>query len=118
MAIAVSWDGQGKAWIEIRVSDPWTIDELLSARMTCYKLIHSVDYRVPLLMDFRESTGAPPGILRHFVALHRTPHPRQGHIYILGRNPALERLGKHIVEAVIDPERSMIFVDSKDEIVF
>lgn len=118
MAIAVRWDSRGKACIEVRISDPWTIEEFLSARMTCYKLIHSVDYRVPLLMDFRESMSAPPGVLRHFIAMHRTPHPRQGRIHILGRNPALDRLGKHIVEGVVDPGKSMLFIDSEDEIVY
>lgn len=118
MAIAVRWDGQGKAFIEFRISDPWTVEEFLSARMTCHKLIHSVDYLVPLLMDFRVLTSAPRGMLRQFIAIHRTPHPRQGHIHILGRHPLLERLGKHIVEGVVDPGKSVIFVDSEDDMVF
>ena len=118
MAIAVKWNGKGKAYIEARVCDPWTINDFLSARMTWHKLIHSVDYRVPILLDFRESSLVPQGILRQFVALHRTPHPQQGHIHILGRNAALARLGNHILEGVVDPGKSVIFVESEDDIVY
>lgn len=118
LAIAVRWNGKGKAHIETRVSDPWDIDDFLSARMTWHKLIHSVDYRVPILLDFRESSSAPQGIMRHFIAIHRTPHPRQGHIHVLGRNAALERLGMRIVEGVVDPSRSVIYIDSDDDIVY
>ena len=80
-------------------------------------MIKSVEYRVPILLDLRESLKTPEGTLRQFSAIHRTPHPRQGHIYIMGLNSSYERLSSYLFDGVVDPDKSVRLVDSIDCII-
>lgn len=116
MAIRVSWKDTNKSCILTRFYDPWTLQDFLEARKAWYRMIKSVTYRVPILLDFRESVNPPNGILRQFSAIHRTPHPRQGHIFILGINSTYGRLGDHLLAGVVDEAKSVRFVESEAEI--
>ena len=113
MAITVKWNDKSKTVIETKFDDPWTIDEFLEAR----KKWHSVDYTVPILLDMKNTYDPPEGVMRQFIAIHRTPHPRQGHIYVMGLNPIYERLSKHLFDGVVEASKSVQRVDSIDEIV-
>ena len=94
MAIRVSWKDTNKSCILTRFYDPWTLQDFLEARKAWYRMIKTVDHKVPILLDLRESVNPPSGILRQFSAIHRTPHPRQGHIFILGINSDLWTAGR------------------------
>lgn len=117
MPITVNWNASTRDYIESRFQDPWTIDEFLEARKAWHRMIKSVDHHVPIMLDLSESVEAPPGVLRHFCAIHRTPHPRQGHVYIAGLNPLYERLAPHLFDGVIDPNKSLRLVDSTRDIL-
>lgn len=117
MPITVNWNDRKKELIKSQFQDPWTLEEFIEARKTWYRMIKAVDYRVPLLLDLRASHDAPMGALRHFSALHRTPHQRQGHIYILGLSASFERLSSHLFRGVVDPGKSVRLVESIDSIV-
>jgi len=117
MPITVNWNDQSKAFIESRFQDPWSLEDFIEARKAWYRMIKSVDHRVPILLDLRDSHETPKGALRQFSAIHRSPHPHQGHIYILGLNPTYERLSSHLFAGVMDPDKSVRLVDSIDCIV-
>ncbi|MCY4538554.1 MAG: hypothetical protein OXE52_10035 [Chloroflexi bacterium] len=114
MAITVRWKDQKRTCIETRFDDPWTLEDFIEARKKWYRMIKSADYRVPILLDMSETIQPPKGILRHFSAIHRTPHPRQGHVYVYGVNPEYMKLRDHIVEGVVDPAKAVKFVDSTE----
>ena len=116
MTITVRWKDEDKTCIETRFDDPWSPDEFLDARKTWHRMIKSVDYRVPVLMDLSDSFHPPMGVLRHFSAINRSPHSRQGHIYVLGLNPAYLKLGNHLFDGAADPDKAVRFVDSVDDI--
>lgn len=116
MPITVKWNDSSKAFIESHFQDPWTLEQFIEARKAWYRMIKSVDYSVPILLDLRESHTAPKGALRQFSAIHRSPHPRQGHIYIMGMNAIYEKLSRHLLEGVADPGKSVILVDSIEQI--
>lgn len=116
MAISVRWKDQDRTCIETRFYDPWTLDDFIEARKKWRRMIKSVDDRVPVLLNLRETHQPPKGVLRHFSAIHRTPHPRQGHIYIYGLNPEFEKLRIHIVEGVVDPDKAVRFVESTENL--
>jgi len=117
MPITVNWNDRSKAFIESRFQDPWSLEDFIEARKAWYRMIKSVDHRVPILLDLRDSHETPKGALRQFSAIHRSPHPHQGHIYILGLNPTYERLSSHLFAGVMDPDKSVRLVDSIDCIV-
>ena len=117
MPISVRWNDQDRTCIETRFDDPWTLDEFVEARKTWHRMIKSVDHRVHVLLNMSETYQMPIGTLRHFSAIHRTPHPRQGHVYIYGMNPEFMKLSSHLVEGVVDPEKTVQFVDSTDNLV-
>lgn len=116
MPITVKWNDSSQAFIESRFQDPWTLEQFIEARKAWHRMIKSVDYLVPVLLDLRESHRAPKGALRHFSAIHRSPHPRQGHIYILGLNATYEKLSRHLFDGVVDPGKSVLLVDSTERI--
>ena len=117
MPITVGWNAPAKDYIENLFQDPWTIEEFIEARRSWHLMIKSVDHQAPILLDFSESYEAPPGVLRHFCAIHRAPHPRQGHVYITGLTPLYEKLVPHLFDGVVDPNKSLRLVDSADDIL-
>ena len=117
MAINVGWNGKSKAYIECRFQDPWSLRDFIEARKTWYRMIKSVDHRVPIVLDLRETFVLPRGALRQISAIHRTPHERQGHVYVIGLNPAYERLALHLFEGTADPDKAVRLVDSVEGIV-
>lgn len=117
MPITVKWNDRSKVFIESHFQDPWSLSQFIEARKAWYRMIKSVDYSVPILLDLRESHTAPKGALRQFNAIHRSPHPRQGHIYILGMNAIYEKLSRHLFDGVVDPEKSVILVDCIDRVI-
>jgi hypothetical protein len=117
MPITVNWNDQSKLFIQSRFQDPWSLEDFIEARKAWYRMIKSVDYPVPILLDLRESQETPEGALRQFSAIHRTPHPRQGHIYILGLNSTYEKLSSHLFDGAVDPDKSVRLVDSTDCII-
>ena len=117
MPISVNWNDRSKVFIESHFQDPWSLEELIEVRKTWYRMIKSVDYRVPILLDLRGSHQTPSGALRQFSAIHRTPHARQGHIYIMGLNSTYERLSSLLFDGVMDPDKSVRLVDSIDRII-
>ncbi len=112
MAITVRWKDQERTCIETSFDDPWTLEDFIEARKKWHRMIKSVDYRVPILLDMSKTFQPPKGILRHFSAIHRAPHPRQGHIYIYGMNPEYEKLRDYMVGGIVDPAKAVSFVDS------
>ena len=117
MAITVRWKDQERTCIETCFDDPWSLDDFIEARKKWHRMIKSVDHHVPIFLDMSQSFQPPKGILRHFSAIHRTPHPRQGHIYVYGMNPEYNKLRDHIVEGVVDPLKAVRFVDSTEIVV-
>ena len=117
MAINVHWNDKSKAYIECRLQDPWSLRDFIEARKTWYRMIKSVDHRVPIVLDLRETFELPKGALRQFSAIHRTPHERQGHLYVVGLNPAYERVAQHLFDGTVDPDKSVRMVDSAESIV-
>jgi len=116
MTIKVQWNDKNKGFIETCFEDPWTLEEFIEARKRWHRLIKSVNYSVPILLDMQNTYDPPEGIMRQFIAIHRTPHPRQGHIYILGMNPTYQKLEKHLFAGVAEQSKTVIVIDSVDEI--
>jgi hypothetical protein len=115
MAINVQWNDKNKGFIETRFEDSWTLEEFIEARKRWHRLIKGVDYTVPILLDM-QTDYAPEGIMREFIAIHRTPHPRQGHIYLMGMNSTFQKLSKHLFDGVADSSKTVIVIDSIDEV--
>ena len=80
-------------------------------------MIKSVDHFVPILLDMRNTYDPPNGVMRQFIAIHRTPHPRQGRIYVMGMNPIYEKLSKHLFDGAVDSTKSVQMVDSINDII-
>ena len=47
----------------------------------------------------------------------RTPHPRQGHIYLTGLTPLYEKLVPHLYDGVADPKKCVRLVGSAQDVV-
>lgn len=117
MAITVKWNDKSKTLIETIFEDPFTLEEFIDSRKKWHRMIKGVDYVVPILLDMRGTFDPPDGIMRQFIAIHRTPHPRQGHIYIIGLNPVYEKLSKHLFDGVVDKTKSVKVIESIDEVI-
>ena len=117
LPVSAEWNDRSKSLIESRFQDDWSLEEFIEARKRWHRMIKSVDYRVPILLDFSESHEAPAGALRYLCAIHRTPHPRQGHIYITGLTPPYEKFAPFLLDGAADPAKAARLVDSIDEAV-
>ena len=116
MTISVRWKDRKRTCIETRFEDPWTLDEFIEARKSWHRMIKSTDYRVPIILDLSNTVEPPQGVLRHFAAIHRTPHPRQGHIYVFGMSAKCKLLSKHLINGVVDPDKSVHIVDTLENL--
>lgn len=116
MAITVQWNDNSKGFILTQYEGSWTLDDFIEARKKWHRMIKGVDYNVPILLDIQNTDDPPEGIMRQFIAIHRTPHPRQGHIYLLGTNPIFQKLSKHLFDGVADKGKTVKVIDSIDEI--
>ncbi len=117
MAITTNWNSKNKNYIEARIEDPFTLDEFLKARMKWHRMIKGVDYIVPIVLDMSGTFDPPEHFMRAFIAIHRTPHPRQGHIYVMGLNPIYVKLSKHLFDGVVDQTKTVKVIDSIEEVV-
>ncbi len=117
MPVTANWNDSNKGYIESRFCDPWTIEEFIEARKSWHRMIKAVEHQAPILLDLSETRQAPPGVLRHFCAIHRTPHPRQGHIYVTGATPLYEKIVPHLAAGVADPNKSLRLVDSAQDLL-
>ena len=117
MPITVEWNDKSKSLIECRIQDPWSIEQLIEARKSWHRMIKTIDDLVPILLDMRETHDVPAGALRHLTAIQRTPHPRQGHLYVLGLNPNYEKLSSFVFCGEGKGERKVRLVDSIDRIL-
>lgn len=115
MPIVTRWYSPDKIRIYTKLEDPWTLEEFIDSRKKWYRLIKSVDYIVPILIDFSSTFDTPDGILHHFLAIHRTPHPRQGPIVVFGINPRYKKLSIHLFASSPYPMRPIKVVSSLDE---
>lgn len=116
MPITVDWNDKSKTFITCHFSDPWSLEQFIEARKSWHRMIKSAEHRVPVVLDMRETFEAPAGALRHFSAIHRTPHPRQGHLYVLGLNQPYQQLAPYIFGCQDDADRSVRLVDSIDSV--
>lgn len=115
MPISTRWYNPDKIRIYSQFEDPWTLEAFIESRQKWYRLIKSVDYIVPILLDFSNTFDTPNGILHHFLAIHRTPHPRQGSIIVFGINSRYEKLSKHLFTSSPYAIRSIQVASSLDE---
>ncbi len=116
MPIAVDWNDKSKSFITCQFRDPWSLDQFIEARKSWHRMIKSAEHRAPIVLDMRETYEAPTGALRHFSAIHRTPHPRQGHIYVLGLNQPYQQLAPYIFCCQGCADRSVRLVDSIESV--
>lgn len=112
MPITADWVDESKTLIQCRFQDPWTIEQLIEARRSWHRMIKSVDSQVSIVLDMSESHRVPDGALRHLAAIHRTPHPRQGPLYVLGLNPEYEKLSPFVFCREDSDEKPVQLVDS------
>ncbi len=117
MPITAEWNDKSKAFVKCRLRDPWSIEQLIEARKSWHRMIKTVDDLVPILLDLRDTYEVPAGALRHLTAIQRTPHPRQGHLFVLGLNPAYEILSPFVFCREEKGERQVCLVDSIDSIL-
>ncbi len=117
MPITVDWNDKSKTFIICHFSDPWSLEQFIEARKSWHRMIKSAEHRVPILLDMRETFEAPAGALRHFSAIHRTPHPRQGHLYVLGLNQPYQQLAPYIFCRQGGADCPVSLVDSIDSVV-
>lgn len=116
MPITVDWNDRAKTFIECRFQDPWTLEQFIEARKSWHRMIKSSDHRVAILLDMRETFEVPAGSLRYFAAIHRTPHPRQGPLYVLGLNQTYKTLAPYIFCGQDGSDNSVRLVDSVENL--
>lgn len=117
MSIIVKWNDKNKGFIDTQFEGSWDLEDFIEMRKKWHRMIKGVDYSVPILLDIQSTDDPPEGIMRQFIAIHRTPHPRQGHIYMMGTNPIFQKLSKHLYGGVADQSKSVKIIDSVDEII-
>ncbi len=117
MAISVKWYDKDKTIIVTKLEDPWTLDDFIEARKKWHRMIKNVSYYVPIILDLSATFDPPAGVLRQFIAIHRTPHPRQGHVFVFGLNPSYEKLSQHLFDGAVDESKQVRLVDSLDEAI-
>ena len=116
MPITVSWNDKSKQYIDCRFEDPWSIEHLIEARKSWHRMIKSVKREIPILLDLNDTHQVPEGALHNLTAIHRTPHPRQGALYIVGLNPEYEKLAPFVFPTDGRADVDVCFVESRDEL--
>lgn len=116
MPITVSWNDESKQFIVCCFEDPWSINQLIEARKCWHRMIKSNEGRIPILLDLKATHRVPEGTLHHFRAIQRTPHPRQGELYVTGLNPAYQKLAPYVFAADGHTKKKVCIVESRDEL--
>ncbi len=116
MPITVDWKDKTKTLIQCQFDDPWSVEQLIEARKSWHRMIKSVDATVPIVLDMQGSYAVPHGALRHLTAIHRTPHPRQGCVYVLGLNAEYQKISPFVFCCAACGEQHIRLVDSIESI--
>ena len=107
---------EGGHVIEVRISDPWTTEELLAVQSVTRPHRASVDFPVHSLLNVRGTWNVPPGVLRgrHMPAFSSSS---RGYIAVVGGG-GLVRMMFDVVRRLVNFERVSYFQTDEEAWAF
>jgi hypothetical protein len=87
MSVAVVWDDDEKSIIRFIFEGSWTLDELYTAFDEQSQMLDSVDHKVDVIVDFRESNAVPEHLIGNFSRIFQSSgssHPNTGMTVLVG----------------------------------
>jgi hypothetical protein len=92
MSIKVIWDNTEKTIIRFIYSRGWTLSDFYTALQESRSMLDTVNYPVDFIIDVRESSMIPDGVLSHSKPITSRKHPNQGKSVIVGANALVRAL--------------------------
>lgn len=86
MAIRVMWESEAKQVVLNIYEGTWSLNDFYAAVHESNRLMETVDYRVNVIFDVRNSRTFPNGFMGAIRTLSRKPHPNNGVMVIVGGN--------------------------------
>jgi len=86
MSIKVLWDNTEKTIIRYMYEGRWTWDDFQIAYTEAKVMLDEVNHKVALIIDVRNSSLLPNGILSRAKNQTRTRHPNEDTVVIVGAN--------------------------------
>lgn len=86
MSIKVLWDDTDKTIIRYMYEGRWTWDDFQNAYVEAKVMLDEVNHKVALIIDVRNSSLLPNGILSRAKNQSRTRHPNEDTVVIVGAN--------------------------------
>ena len=86
MAIRVTWEDENQQVILNIYEGMWTLDDFYAAVQKSQQLFDSVDHKVNVIFDVRQSSTFPKGFMGAIGTLSKKPHPNTGVMVIVGGN--------------------------------
>lgn len=120
MGIRVEWDNDEKTVIRYVYEERWTWEDFHYARSQVREWLDTVDHRVDVIVDVRNSRLVPNGVLaqgRMFASNAPIAHRNEGHTIVVGANSLMrsmfEMFGK--VYSRLSDELELEFASSLEE---
>ncbi|MBZ0291919.1 MAG: hypothetical protein K8L99_05055 [Anaerolineae bacterium] len=86
MSIEVSWANPEKTVIVYAYEGRWSMEQFNNSYQQARKLMDTVQHPVDFIIDVRNSSLLPSGILSRGRNVVTTPHPNEGRTAIVGAN--------------------------------
>src|SRR5687768_1714927 len=85
MPIDAAWMNDNQDIIVRTYHGRWTPDDLNDSDETISAMVDTVNHRVDIIADMRNSTSFPPNVGGMFDSYHSKRHPRIGLVVVVGR---------------------------------
>lgn len=115
MSIRVGWGNEEHTYIYYQAIQGWTLENFLDAADAWLKLVNSVDYAVPTLVNYADTNFVPKNILTHMRRAVRYLDDYPGVVVVMGANTMLQTLFEAI--RVVHPNAAarIVFVEHRSE---
>lgn len=117
MPVTVEWANEEHTLVHMKLIGRWTWTEVYTKSDEGWDMLETVNHKVGVIMDFRESLGVPTAGITHARSMIGRRHPNTGLTVFVGANSLVLRMWRIFVQlnARLRAEQEFVFADTIDE---
>ncbi len=86
MGITIVWDNSDHTVMRMTFTSPWNWDDLETILTEVHAMLDTVNHRVDVIVDMKNSGAIPEGAFWRFHKLTQTKHRNRGRVILVGGN--------------------------------
>lgn len=120
MGITVQWENDAKTIARYVFNGQWSFNEVQAAVNQANELMDSVDHKVAMIADLRDSSFTPDGILAQLrqSAMSDTPHRNYAGVTVLVGVGTIAKMMINAAVKLVNPlnnQHTILFANTVDE---